>query len=192
MIIVQLHSIYNNIGESGATSLSEALKVNSSLTQLDLGVSLLLNMIYCLLFKHFHLEQYWFIRSNIIIRSVESQFITHSIEPVFEFIIECDWLIIIESHSIWNNIGSSGATSLSEALKVNSSLTQLNLNVSLLLNMIDWLLLNHIPFWTRLENQEQRHYQRHWRSIHPSLTWNWEWVYYWIWLIDYCWITFHL
>jgi hypothetical protein len=34
-----------NIGSSGTTSLSEGLKVNSSLTQLDLGVSLLLNMI---------------------------------------------------------------------------------------------------------------------------------------------------
>ena len=33
----------NSIGESGASSLSEALKVNSSLTQLNLGVSLLLN-----------------------------------------------------------------------------------------------------------------------------------------------------
>ena len=33
------------IGSSGATLLSEALKVNSSLTQLDLEVSLLLNMI---------------------------------------------------------------------------------------------------------------------------------------------------
>ena len=33
------------IGDSGATSLSEALKVNSSLTQLDLKMSFLLNMI---------------------------------------------------------------------------------------------------------------------------------------------------
>ena len=32
------------IGSPGATSLSEALNVNSSLTQLDLGVSLLLNL----------------------------------------------------------------------------------------------------------------------------------------------------
>ena len=33
------------IGDSGATSLSEVLKVNSSLTQLDLRVRLLLSMI---------------------------------------------------------------------------------------------------------------------------------------------------
>ena len=88
-------------------------------------------------------------------------------------------------------IGSSGATSLSVLLKVNSSLTQLDLSVSLLLNMINWLLLNHIPFITVLENQEQHHYQKYWRLIHHSLNWTWEWVYYRIWLIDYYWITFH-
>ena len=80
-------------------------------------------------------------------------------------------MIIIESHSIYNDIGSSGATSLSEVLKVNSSLTQLNLGLSLLLNMINWLLFNHIPFWTRLENQEQHHYQKDWRLIHHSFNW---------------------
>ena len=101
-------------------------------------------------------------------------------------------MIIIESHSFSNNIGDSGASSLSEALKVNSSLTQLNLGVSLLLNMINWLLFNHIPFWTILEIQEQHHYLQHWRLIHHSLNWSWNWVYYWIWLIDYYWITFHL
>ena len=34
-----------DFGDSGATSLSEVLKVNSSLTQLNLGLSLLMNMI---------------------------------------------------------------------------------------------------------------------------------------------------
>ena len=38
----------------------------------------------------FHLEQYWFIRSNIIIRRIEGQFISHSIEPENECIIESD------------------------------------------------------------------------------------------------------
>ena len=84
--------------------------------------------------------------------------------------IEYDWLIIIESHSICNRIGDSGVTSLSEALKVNSSLTQLNLRVSLLMNMINWLLLNHIPFVTILVHQEQHHYQKDWRLIHLSLS----------------------
>ena len=72
-----------------------------------------------------------------IIRGTEDQFISHSIGPGNEFIIEYDYLIIIQSHSIYNNIGSSGATSLSDALKVNSSLTQLDLGLILLLNMID-------------------------------------------------------
>ena len=143
-IFKELHC---GLGDSGASSISEALKVNSSLTQLELRI---------------------------------------------EFIIECYWLIVNQSRSICNNIGDSGATSLSEALNVNSSLTQLNLGLSLILDMIDWLLFNHIPFGTILDHQEQHHYQKHWRLIHPSLNWIWEWVYYWIWLIDYYSITFHL
>ena len=101
-------------------------------------------------------------------------------------------VIIIQSHSFYNDIGPSGTTSLAGALSVNSSLTQLELGLSLLMNMINWLLLNHIPFVTILEIQEQHHYQKYWRLIHHSLNWTWKWVYYWIWLIDYYWITFHL
>ena len=83
-------------------------------------------------------------------------------------------MIIIESHSILNSFGESGVTSLSEALKVNSSLTQLNLELSLLLNMINWLLFNHIQFITILVHQEQHHYQKDWRLIHHSLNWSWD------------------
>ena len=101
-------------------------------------------------------------------------------------------MIIIESHSIYNRIGNSGATSLSEAMKFNSSLIHLNLSVSSLLIMINWLLLNHILFVTRLEIQERHHYQMHWRSIHLSLSWAWKWVNCWTLLIDYYSITFHL
>ncbi len=70
-----------------------------------------------------------------------------------------------------NKIGYSGATSLSEVLNVNSSLTQLELGLSLLLNIIKWLLFNHIPYGTILEIQEQHHYQKYWRLIHHSLNW---------------------
>ena len=101
-------------------------------------------------------------------------------------------MIIIQSHSIYNKIGDSGATSLSEALKVNSSLTQLNLRLSLWLNMINWLLLNHIPFITILVHQEQHQYQKYWRLIHHSINWTCMWVYNWIWLIDYYSVTFYL
>ena len=134
---------------------------------------------------------HWFIRSNIIIRSIEGQFITHSIEPGIEFIIENDHLSIIQSHSFCNNIGSIGTTSLSETLKVNSSLTHLVLWIEFIIDYHDSLFLNHIPFLTILEIQEQHHYQKHWRLIHLSLNWTWEWVYYWTWLIDYYWISFH-
>ena len=45
--------------------------------------------------------------------------------------IDLGVILIIISHSMRKNIGDSGASSLSEALKVNSSLTQLNLYMSL-------------------------------------------------------------
>ena len=41
--VLSFHSLYCRIGSSRACSLSEALKVNSSLTQLDLCVSLLID-----------------------------------------------------------------------------------------------------------------------------------------------------
>ena len=53
-----------NVCDSGVTSLSEALKVNSTLTVLDLGVSLLLNEF---LFK-FYWEFHWRIRSILVDR----------------------------------------------------------------------------------------------------------------------------
>ena len=79
-------------------------------------------------------------------------------------------MIIIESHSIYNNIGESGATSLSEALKVNSSLTQLDLRVSLLMNMINWSLLNLIPFVTILVIQGKERWPVLWNQTSQSQT----------------------
>ena len=58
-------------------------------------------------------------------------------DPMSHNIIEYDLFIVIQSHSICNDIEDSGVTSLSEALKVNSSLTELDLGLSLSLNMID-------------------------------------------------------
>ena len=81
----------NKLGDSGTTSLSEALKVNSSLTQLNLRVSLLLSFINWLLFNHIPFEQNWRIRRNIIIRSIESQLVTHWIGHGNEFYFT--WLI---------------------------------------------------------------------------------------------------
>ena len=140
MIIIESHSICNEIGESGATSLSESLKVNSSLTHLDLTKSLLSNM-----------SNWLFFNNNPFLTILETQeqhqyqkhwrSIHHSLNWTcgIEFIIEYDWLIIIESHFICNEIGDSGLSSLSEALKVNSSLTHLDIYLSLWLNVINCL-----------------------------------------------------
>ena len=53
------HSMRNNIGSSGACSLSEALKVNSSLTQLNLGMSFLFDTMIVDHHITLHEEQYW-------------------------------------------------------------------------------------------------------------------------------------
>ena len=70
----------NNIGDSGTLSLSEALKVNSSLTFLDLwNVFMITNdMNTIVIFLEFHDQPDWFIRSIIIVRRIEGQFIPHS------------------------------------------------------------------------------------------------------------------
>ena len=149
-------------------------------------MSLWLNMFNWLLFNHIqfltilvhqeqhHYQKHW-------------ELIHHSINWTWiEFIIESVKLIFIQYHYTSNKIRDSGITSLSEALKVNSSLNQLQLILSLLLNMIIWLLFNHITFLPILENQEQHHYQKHWELIHHSLNCIWEWVY-WMWSIDYYW-----
>ena len=78
----------NKIGERGAKTMSDALKSNTTLTQLDL------------LCKHK--------RNNTQMTSIN--------ESLF---------ILIKSTG--NNIGDTGTTSLSDALKTNTTLTKLNL-----------------------------------------------------------------
>ena len=74
----------------------------------------------------------WFIRSIIIVRGIEDQFIPHSFEPGCVFMIFDSMNMIINCRPSMNNeIGSSGALSLSESLKINSSLTHLDLRACL-------------------------------------------------------------
>ena len=77
--------------------------------------------------RYFQWNMLWFwrFRSNIIIRSIEGQFITHSIGAEIEFIIEYEQLIIIESHSIWNKIRDSGKRALADALETNITITNI-------------------------------------------------------------------
>ena len=62
LFIIISHSMNNKIGSSGACSLSEALKVNSSLTQLDLTLSLWFDIVIVHHHITFHEEQYWLFR----------------------------------------------------------------------------------------------------------------------------------
>ena len=72
--------------------------------------------------------------------------------------------------SFWNNIGDSGVTSLSEVLKVNSSLTYIELEVTSYYPLAFILFLYH-SHGTKLAIQEQRHCLKFLRLIHLSLTW---------------------
>ena len=85
-------------------------------------------------------------RGILIVISIEGEFISHCVESwidlrfnypfqTFEFIL----------HSIGNDIRETGVSSLSSALKVNSTLTSLDLRMSLdLINFIyAYLCINH-------------------------------------------------
>ena len=85
---IPIKSTGNSIGETGATSLSDALKSNTTLTKLNLWR------------EHK--------RDNTQMASINN--------PLFSILIK----------STGNNIGETGATSLSDALKSNAALTQLD------------------------------------------------------------------
>ena len=134
----------------------------------------------------------WLVHREFLVYHLHWKSIHVSLIWILKLSFVVHYVFQLTFYSMGNDIGEDGATSLSEALEINSSFAQLDLAVSLLLNMFKYSLLNHIPFGTRLEILEQHHYQRHWRLIHPSLNWTWVWVYDWILLIDYYSITFHL
>ena len=89
LFYVIMKSTGNKIGDTGATSLSEELKSNTTITKLDLSR------------EH---------KRNTQITSINN--------PPFYILIK----------STGNNIGEAGATSLSDALKSNTTLTKLNLS----------------------------------------------------------------
>ena len=72
-----LHSNGNLIGESGASSLSSALRVNSSLTSLDLRMNLNSNYTICFCVFLIFDKQNWRIRSIFIVIGTGGQFISH-------------------------------------------------------------------------------------------------------------------
>ena len=74
-----------------------------------------------------------------IIVSIEGQFISHCVESGsdlrFNYALLTIGFVLI---SIGNDIGETGASSLSSALEVNSTLTSLDLRMSLNLNDFFW------------------------------------------------------
>ena len=121
---ILIKSTENNIGETGATSLSDALKSNTTLTQLDLSREDKRN------------------NTNGIHQQSTLSILNKSTE---------------------NRIGEAGATSLSDALKSNTTLTKLDLRSENQKKHIDeihqqsTLSFSSNQQGTALEKQEQRH-----------------------------------
>ena len=120
-LVSQLDLNGSFIGASGASSISEALKVNSSLTQLDLegnnivdsGASSIADALK--------------VNSSLTDLNLSSNPIGKSgIRSLAEALKVNSSLTQLDLHN--NEIGAFGANSLSEVLKVNSSLTTLDLN----------------------------------------------------------------
>ena len=131
-----LHSISNNIGDTGVSSLSSALEVNSTLTSLDLRMCFvwIVFSVFCFVISLVCYFDLWWTR-------LENQEYHHcqnhwrlihlSLNWTWEWDCCCcccfhnwDWEFYWADR---NNIGDSGLSSLSEGLKVNSSLTSLTL-----------------------------------------------------------------
>ena len=136
-----LTSTGNSIGDRGATTLSESLKSNTTLTELYLSREDIRHrkdvhqQITLFLSHHINREQDWRHRYNIIEWIVEIKHNTHETQSVlWKRKKTHKWhTSIIHSFPILftstdNKIEGKGATSLSEALKSNTTLTELILS----------------------------------------------------------------
>ena len=118
------------ITDSGVESLSKALKVNSSITDLLLNAWVfcwMMDLCYLLLCRNRQ-------RIPLVLKGQSHyQMRWQSIRHSFIWVcIYTHWLLLLKMlmHDIDNRIGPLGAQSLSEALKVNSTLAFLDLYVS--------------------------------------------------------------
>ena len=108
LFFISIKSTGNTIGETGVISLIDALKSNTTLTQLSLSCS--------------HK------RNNTRMASINN--------PLFSIFIK----------STDNYIGDTGATSLSDALKSNTTLTELDLHCEYKRNNTQMASINRTPF----------------------------------------------
>ena len=137
-----LFFLKTDIGDTEVCVLSSALKVNSSLTLLNLAF-----IKYSITLSPF-MSALHSINNNIgdtgicslsSALEVNSTLTSLDLRMCFVWIVFsvlfC-YFICLLFWFVMNNIGESGISSLSESLKVNSSLTQLNLGVGLLLLLL--------------------------------------------------------
>ena len=122
LFFIIIKSTVNIIGEIEATSLSDALKSNKTLTQLNLGG------------KHK--------RNSTQTASINNPF----------------FFILIKSTG--ENIGETGATSLSDALKANTTLTELNLNCEDKRNNTQMASINNSLFFIFIKINRQQHWRK--------------------------------
>ena len=109
------HTIGNQIGNSGAANISRALQSNTSLKSLDISGVLVF------LFKHVSPNKAT-ILEILVLRILVEHFnqTLHSHHLLFPV-----WLCSNAFHTTVNQIGYSGAESISRALQSNTSLTSL-------------------------------------------------------------------
>src|SRR5215475_4840976 len=135
--------IDNSIGDEGGKALAEALKVNSTLTQLNLScMSSFCGWIYVCILWFDLADNLWIIDNSIgdeggkalaEALKVNSTLTQLNLECMSSF---CGWIYVCIlwfdlADNLWiidNSIGDEGGKALGEALKVNATLTQLNLS----------------------------------------------------------------
>ena len=131
-------------------------------------------------------QLYWCNRSNIIERCIEIKHNTHSTQSESwrkkkqhaNGIHQQSTLShFFKSADNW--IGKTGATSLSDALKSNTTLTELNLESEYKRNNTNGIhQQSTLQFslkqqWTRLEKKEHNHWVMHWNQTQHSLNLIW-------------------
>ena len=144
MIIYDVYNA-NYIGDSGAISIGEVLKFNSTLTKLSLSIQELIMYDWELNDDMNGLWLFMMYIMGIILEIQEEVWlgrdwrsIQHLHHCIWAWLVNkiwlriswwYDWFMIIYDEYNVNNIGDSGASGIGEGLKVNSTLTELSLGM---------------------------------------------------------------
>ena len=117
-----LNLSYNAIGDEGANSLAEALRVNTSISSLDLSDNAILAV------GANSLAQALKVNTSLSSLDLHSGFIQPEFENIPAEAFRGNTIVYFLGVRVSNFIGAEGANSLAQALRVNTSLSFLNLS----------------------------------------------------------------